>query len=165
MTDSFLRAILWNSLFLCALLYIDTYLVPREERPEQVISQQVYRNRSRRSSNIERSWVIHTDRHTYDVSSELYSDADIGDTLTVQYSKLLHAMLAIETNHEGIRTNYPEGYLYHISACIFVPALMIAILVMLPMVARIDYQQGKINLTICLAIMALGQLIFYFDLF
>lgn len=161
MTDPFLRTILWNALFLCILLHIDTYLVPRVGRPEKVIDEHIFRSRTRSGSF---GWVVQTDKHTYYTDYELYDKTEVGDTLLIQYSRLLHARQAIETNHGGIRMTYNNGYLYGVSCRIFLWALMIAIIAMLRMVKRIDYAQGKINLTICFAVMALSQLIFYFDL-
>ena len=164
MSDSLLRSILWNALFLCVLLHIDTYLVPRVGKPEKVVSEQIYR--TRRASNYNNdTWIIETDKHTYYAGHELYDAASVGDTIILQYSGLLRARQSIETNRDGLQTTYVIGHLYGVSARMFIWALMIAIIVLLRMLKRIDYPQGKVNLTICFALMALVQLVFYFDLF
>ena len=144
--------IIWTTICLCLLIYMDIYWIPSKSEVETVteISKSVRKNRRYGGT-----WYrIETNIKGYGICPELYNNLHVGQTVSIKKSSFTNAYREIEVKNGDKFVKCDISFMQD-SGTIYLTFITILSLLFMLFYEKITYVPGRKHLTIYLAVSGL----------
>ena len=155
--------ILGVSIALCAFMLIETNWLPTKSHVEKIKNFKALKNGGTRYRE-RNNYYIETNRRKYDVTEGVYLAVSRGDSVAIIRSLISGAVQKIVVSVNGNIYVYQVGFIW-LGGWLFPAIVIAAVIILMFYYPRIDYLQGRRNLTYCFFIVTLVMFFNYLSIF
>lgn len=150
--------ILWATLCICSLIYIDIYFIPSKSEEEIVtkISKSV-----RKNGKYGGTWYkLETNSNDYGICPQLYENLHVGQTVLIIKSACTNAYRKIEVKNGNLPVTCDISFMQD-SGIIYLSFITVLTLLFMSFYEKVTYVPGRKHLTLYLAISGLILLVLH----
>jgi hypothetical protein len=161
LNDSKIHFIIIRScIFICAFIYLDSYVIPLKDSTEIIKDKNYYENKTRRSKF--KTYYIETTNKKFDASESFYNYSTVADTVILHSSPITRSIQKASVIRGEYSYSFEIGYVRTSTSFIYISVLLIILILFHIFYFSIKWPPGRRNLLITVIIGTL--LVFFFHL-